>query len=133
MTENPHMKAGALADPAAAPMMAPPAAAAAPDAIHLTLSLSESAATKTGVLYIIGRNPGVTSGPPIAVKRLNVTSFPITVDFSSADSMMGQPLPKKVHLEARLDADGDAATKSPTDPTATADVATGATLALTLK
>lgn len=131
MTDNPHAK-GALADPAAA-QMAPPAAAAAPDAVHLTLSLAPSAATKTGVLYIIARNPGETAGPPLAVKRLNITSFPITVDFSSADSMMGQPLPKKFHLEARLDSDGDAATKSPTDPTATADVATGATLALTLK
>ena len=133
MTENPHTKGGAFADPAAAPMSAPPAPAAAPDAIHLTLSLSPSAATKTGVLYIIARNPGETAGPPLAVKRVNITSFPITIDFSSADSMMGQTLPKKVHLEARLDADGDAATKAPTDPIATADVATGATLALTLK
>jgi len=124
MTDNPHAKA-ALADPAAA---------SSPDAIHLTLSLAPSAATKTGVLYIIARNPGETAGPPLAVKRVNVTTFPMTVDFSSADSMMGQPLPKKMHLEARLDADGDAATKSPTDPIATADgVSTGATLALTLK
>jgi tetratricopeptide (TPR) repeat protein len=111
-----------------------PAPAAAPDAIHVTLSLSPSAATKTGVLYVIARTPGVTSGPPLAVKRLNVTSFPITVDLSSADSMMGQPLPKKVHLEARLDSDGNPLTKAPTDPTAAADgVSTGATLALTLK
>lgn len=132
MTENPHTK-GALADPVSAPMGAPPAAAAAPDAIHLTLSLAPSAATKTGVLYIIARNPGENAGPPLAVKRLDITTFPVTVDFSSADSMMGQPLPKKIHLEARLDSDGNAATKSPTDPTATADVATGATLALTLK
>jgi cytochrome c-type biogenesis protein CcmH len=132
MTDNPHAK-GAVADPVAAPM-APPAPAAAPDAIHLTLSLAPTAATKTGVLYIIARNPGETAGPPLAVKRVNITSFPLTVDFSSADSMMGQPLPKKIHLEARLDADGDAATKSPTDPIATADgVSTGATLALTLK
>jgi len=132
MTDNPHAK-GALADPAAA-QMAPPAPASAPDAIHLTLSLAPSAATKTGVLYIIARNPGETAGPPLAVKRVNITSFPMTVDFSSADSMMGQPLPKKMHLEARLDADGDAATKSPTDPIATADgVSTGSALALTLK
>jgi Tfp pilus assembly protein PilF len=108
--------------------------ASAADAIHLTIALSPSAATKTGVLYIIARNPGETAGPPLAVKRVNVTTFPITVDFSSADSMLGQPLPKQIHLEARLDADGDAATKSPTDPIASADgVTTGATLALTLK
>ena len=122
MTENPHTK-GALADPVSS----------SPDAIHLTISLAPSAATKTGVLYIIARNPGETAGPPLAVKRVNITTFPVTVDFSSADSMMGQPLPKKVHLEARLDADGDAATRGPNDPSATADTATGATLALTLK
>ena len=107
--------------------------ATAGDAIHLTLNIASSASVKSGVVYIIARNPGETAGPPLAVKRINVTSFPVTVDFSSADSMMGQPLPAKVHLEARLDSDGDAATKSPTDPTATADASTGATLALTLK
>lgn len=132
MTDNPHTK-GALADPAAAPA-APPSPAAAPDAIHLTLSLAQNAAVRSGVIYIIARNPGETAGPPLAVKRITVTTFPVTVDFSSADSMMGQPLPAKIHLEARLDADGDAATKSPSDPIATADgVSGGASLALTLK
>jgi cytochrome c-type biogenesis protein CcmH len=133
MTDNPHTKGGALAEPAAAPA-APPSPAAAPDAIHLTLSLGQNAAVRSGVVYIIARNPGETAGPPLAVKRITVTTFPITVDFSSADSMMGQPLPAKIHLEARLDSDGDAATKSPSDPTATADgVSGGVSLALTLK
>ena len=125
MSENPHTK-GVLADPVAA--------SSAPDAIHLTLTLADSAAVKSGVVYVMARNPGESAGPPLAVKRLNVTAFPITVDLSSADSMMGQPLPKKVHIEVRLDSDGDAATKSPNDPTATADaVAAGSKLALTLK
>lgn len=111
-----------------------PAPASAPDAIHVTIELSPSAAVKTGVLFVIARTPGVTTGPPLAVKRLNVTSFPITIDLSSADSMMGQQLPKKVRLEARLDSDGDPLTKSPTDPIATADgVTTGTAVALTLK
>jgi cytochrome c-type biogenesis protein CcmH/NrfG len=132
MTDNPHTK-GALAEPVAAPP-APPSPVAAPDAIHLTLSLAQNAAVRSGVIYIIARNPGETAGPPIAVKRITVTTFPVTVDFSSADSMMGQALPAKIHLEARLDSDGDAATKSPTDPIAVADgVSGGASLALTLK
>ena len=120
--DNPHAK-GALADPAPSTS----------DAIHLTLTLAESASVKSGIVYIIARTPGVTVGPPLAVKRINVTSFPVTVDLSSADSMLGQPLPAKVHLEARLDSDGDAATRSPNDPSAIADTATGATLVLTLK
>jgi cytochrome c-type biogenesis protein CcmH/NrfG len=128
---NPHANGGAM--PAAMPGAAP-ATAAGPDAIHLTLSLDKAAAARTGVVYIIARAEGQTGGPPVAVKRLNVTSFPITVDLSSADSMMGQPLPSTVHIEARLDTDGDAATKSPNDPTAVFDRATaGATIALTLK
>jgi len=132
MTDNPHTKGG-LTEPvaAAAPTSSP---AAAPDAIHLTLSLGQNAAVRSGVVYIIARNPGETAGPPIAVKRITVTTFPVTVDFSSADSMMGQPLPARIRLEARLDSDGDAATKSPTDPIAVADgVSGGASLALTLK
>jgi hypothetical protein len=56
------------------------------------------------------------------------------VDFSSADSMMGQPLPAKLHLEVRIDLDGDAATKSPDDPSVVQDgVATGSKLTLNLK
>src|SRR5581483_2917429 len=101
----------------------PPAAAAssAPatgDAIHLTLNLDAAAAARVPqhpIVYIIARPAGVTSGAPIAVKRLLADGFPMQVDFSSADSMMGQPLPAKLHLEVRVDIDGDAATKSPQD------------------
>jgi hypothetical protein len=65
---------------------------------------------------------------------MQVASFPITFDFGSADSMMGQPLPDKFRLEARLDSDGDAATKPPTDPSAMQnDVAPGTTVKLALK
>jgi hypothetical protein len=71
---------------------------------------------------------------PIAVKRISAATFPLNVEISSADSMMGQPLPPKMSIEARLDADGDAATKAPTDPHAFADgVTPGIKLALKLK
>lgn len=129
MAENPHANGGMMPG---AQTAAP--AASAPDAIHFTLSLDKAAAARTGVVYIIARAEGQAGGPPVAVKRINVTSFPITVDLSSADSMMGQPLPAAVHVEARLDTDGDAATRGPNDPHAVVDKATaGATIALTLK
>lgn len=100
--------------------------------VRVTLELDPAAKTKQGVLYVMARNP--QGGPPVAVKRMNVSSFPVTFDFGSADSMMGQPLPSKFRLEARLDSDGDAATKPPTDPSAVqADVAPGAVLTLALK
>jgi hypothetical protein len=48
--------------------------------------------------------------------------------------MMGQPLPAKFRLEARLDSDGDASTKPPTDPSATQeDVTAGTSVTLALK
>jgi hypothetical protein len=132
---------GAPAQAAAASSELPaghPAVEGAPPApsdgksITVTLDLDPTAALKSGVLYVMARNP--MGGPPYAVKRLQVTSFPITFDFGSADSMMGQPLPDKFRLEARLDSDGDAATKPPTDPSAMQnDVAVGTTVKLALK
>jgi tetratricopeptide (TPR) repeat protein len=109
----------------------PPAAGAA-NSVRVTLSLDPAATTRNGVLYVMARS--ASGGPPIAVKRLLPTSFPMTVELSSADSMMGQPLPASFRLEARLDSDGDAATKLPTDPRAVLDnVAPGAVVTLALK
>jgi hypothetical protein len=76
----------------------------------------------------------VNGGPPAAVKRLPISTFPITVDLSAADSMMGQPLPKKMRIEARIDSDGDPLTKDPKDPSAVLDgVMMGQSVSLTLK
>jgi cytochrome c-type biogenesis protein CcmH len=117
---------------AAAP--APAAASAPADGrfINVTLDIDPAAAHKAGILFVIARNP--MGGPPVAVKRLQVASFPVTLQLSSADSMMGQPLPDSFRLEARLDSDGDATTKPPTDPSAMQnDVAPGTTVKLALK
>lgn len=131
-----QMKAAAAGAPAQAassgnlPEGHPPVADA--KSITVTIGLDPAAAQKTGVLFVIARNP--LGGPPYAVKRLQPTSFPITFDFGSADSMMGQPLPDKFRLEARLDSDGNAATKPSTDPSAIQDnVAVGTAVNLALK
>ena len=47
--------------------------------------------------------------------------LPITIDLTSADSMMGQPLPPKMRLEARVDSDGNAMTRDPGDASAVQD------------
>ena len=113
------------------------AAAAAPasgegKSIKLTLQLDPAAQAKTGVIFVIARP--LTGGPPVAVKRIQSPAFPMTFDFGSADSMMGQPLPDTFRLDARLDSDGDAATKPPTDPSAMqAQVTAGSMVTLTLK
>jgi tetratricopeptide (TPR) repeat protein len=104
---------------AAAPMATAQTAspAAGGPSVHLTLTLDASAkSSPNAVLFVIARAAGQTAGPPAAVKRIMSPSFPLQLDLSSADSMMGQPLPASVRIEARLDSDGDAMTKNPSDP-----------------
>jgi tetratricopeptide (TPR) repeat protein len=112
------------------------APAAGGPSVHVTLTLDASAkSSPNAVLFVIARAAGQTAGPPAAVKRIMSPSFPLQLDLSSADSMMGQPLPASVRIEARLDSDGDAMTKNPSDPHAMQDgVATnGGKVGLVLK
>jgi hypothetical protein len=71
-----------------------------------------------GVIFLFARAVGVDSGPPLAVKRMVASSFPMPFELSSADSMMGSELPDKIRLEVRLDGDGNAMSKDPSDPQA---------------
>jgi tetratricopeptide (TPR) repeat protein len=137
---QPAQAAGALPQghppvdaPAAAPQApATPAVAPVAGAVTVTLTLDPSASARSGVVFVMVKNPG--GGPPIAVKRVVAMSFPTTVQISSADSMMGQPLPASFRLEVRLDTDGDAMTKNPTDPKALQDgVTAGSSVTLALK
>jgi tetratricopeptide (TPR) repeat protein len=103
-------------------------------AVRVTLDLDPAAKSRTGVIYVIGRAAGVAAGPPIAVKRVPAGTFPITFEFSSSDSMMGQPLPATMRIEARLDSDGDAMTRNAADPSAVQDgVAAGSEIRLALR
>ena len=107
-----------------------PAAAAAPAAakggrrvsgvVDLDPALRGSVPA-TGVLFVFARQAGGNAGgPPVAVKRLPAR-FPAAFELSEADSMMGQPFPDKLLIEARLDEDGDPTTRPPTDPKARLD------------
>ncbi|MDQ3282118.1 MAG: tetratricopeptide repeat protein [Acidobacteriota bacterium] len=117
--------------PAVAAAPGPSAAPAGP-AVRVSISLANGAPARGGVLFVIARNG--TGGPPVAVKRVVATQFPMTVELTSADSMMGQPLPPTFRVEARLDSDGDPLTKPATDPSAMQEgVTPGASVALTLK
>lgn len=120
------------AAPAPSGMTPAPATAAAGPSVTVTLDLDPAARGKNGVLFVMARN--AMGGPPVAVKRLQVAQFPVTFTLGQADSMMGQPFPANFRLEARLDADGNAMTKTPNDPTAMQDgVTPGATVRLALK
>lgn len=116
-----------------APASAAPAATpASGPGVRVTLDLDAGATQRTGIVFIIARNPA--GGPPVAVKRVVATSFPLNVELTAADSMMGQSLPATFRVEARLDADGDPMTKPPTDPSAVqTGVVPGATVRLALK
>ena len=119
------------AQPAAAP---PQPAAASGQAIHITLNAANTAYPPSAVIWVIARPAGATSGPPEAVKRVPLGTFPINVDLTAADSMMGQPLPAKMHIEARIDFDGNPMTRDPKDPAGAQDnVGLGQSLTLTLK
>lgn len=65
-------------------------------------------------LYIIVRP--AEGGAPIAAKRVDKPSFPISFELTERDIMVGQPISgMKISLEARYDADGDPITKEKTD------------------
>ena len=103
--------------------------------IRITLNVAPGAKVPdNGVIYVMARAAGQTGGPPIAVKRVNLGAFPLNAEISSADSMSGEPLPEKVHIDVRLDTDGNAMTKTAGDLTAVQDgVAVGQSISLTLK
>jgi tetratricopeptide (TPR) repeat protein len=131
----PGETASASMEPAAAPQPAAPAPAAGGGSVKVTLRL---AAGKTlppnAVIWLMARDAGVSAGPPLAVKRVPPGVFPMTVDFGAADSMMGQPLPAKMRIDARVDSHGNPMVHDPNDPAAAQDgVASGGTVTLTLK
>lgn len=116
---NPHARVGAPGEA----ISAAPAAAASGRRISGTVDLDPSlkgSVPPGAVLFVFVRNAGAGAGPPVAAKRFPPT-FPAAFELSEADSMMGQPFPDPLLIEARLDEDGDPTTRPPTDPKARLD------------
>jgi cytochrome c-type biogenesis protein CcmH len=67
-----------------------------------------------GVLFLIARSgPG---GPPLAVVRVAEPSFPLSFEIGPANRMIRTiPFVGELRLTARLDQDGDAASRTPGD------------------
>jgi cytochrome c-type biogenesis protein CcmH len=102
---------------------APPQSSSSGRRVAGTVDLDPSIRGKLppgGILFVFARPSGGSEGPPVAVKRLPAR-FPATFELGEADSMMGQPLPDQLLIEARLDEDGDPTTRPPTDPKARLD------------
>ena len=88
------------------------------------LSLDPSAAARVGaggVVYVMLRPAGVREGPPLAAIRLPGSGFPLAFAIGDADAMTGEPIPDAVLVEARLDRDGDVATRDAGEPYGSAD------------
>lgn len=71
-------------------------------------------APEGAVLFLIAR-PG-EAGPPLAVQRIAAPSFPLSFEIGPGDRMIATlPFAGELRLTARLDSDGDAASRSPGD------------------
>ena len=123
--------------PGAAPKMGASSDAGMPARLSGMVELDASAKGRAsgGMVFVTIRAVGVTTGPPVAVKRFSAAALPAAFAITSADSMLGQELPERVRIEARLDPDGDPLTRAATDPSARLeDVKLGSTgLRLVLK
>jgi tetratricopeptide (TPR) repeat protein len=91
-----------------------------------------AAAGRGAVLFVFARAAGSSGGPPVAVERLIPSSFPVAFSLDESNSMLGQPLPERMRLEARLDADGNPLTRSPADLRAELDDVAAGTRGLRL-
>jgi len=115
---------GEQAAPAPRAAAGPAAAANSGPAVSGSIDLDPSLRGQlpaAAVIFVMARRVGGAAGPPLAAARLAATSFPLSFEISAANSMTGDPLPQVVLLEARLDDDGDAATRTPNDPKARLD------------
>ena len=105
---------------------APPAAVtrATSAAIEGTLELAPDLAGRVppgAVLFVVART--AQSGPPLAVVRVTDPSFPLQFSIGPGDRMIqSMPFAGEILLSARVDADGDAMTKSPGDLRGASDI-----------
>ena len=67
-------------------------------------------------LFIIAYGEGSKGGAPVAVKKIDRPTFPLTYSLGNENSMMqGSSLPAKVNITVRLDKDGNGMTHEPGD------------------
>jgi hypothetical protein len=96
---------------------APALAAESGEPIRGTLRLApelEGAQPSGSVLFLIART--AEAGPPLAVKRIEAPRFPLDFEIGPADRMLASvPFAGAVRLSARLDADGNATSRTPGD------------------
>jgi len=91
---------------------------------QITLAADVAGKIRPGDTVFLAARPGPGGGPPLAAKRLALSSFPMAFELTQDDAMIGGPdapkLEGDVYLTVRIDQDGDAMTRSPGDLFSTA-------------
>ncbi len=114
----PERQAVDVAPKAASPSPAPPAATPpAGGAIRGEIRIAEGVTPPPGgTLYVIAKMARSKKAPPIAVKRIGSPKFPMAYTLSGNNAMIpGMPFTGKINVTVRLDSDGNASTREPTD------------------
>ena len=70
---------------------------------------------ETGAVFVIVRRTDSSAGPPVAAVRMDRSEIPGPFSVSNSDIMMGGPWPAQVWIQVRVDGDGNAMTKDPSD------------------
>ncbi|HSK29766.1 MAG TPA: cytochrome c-type biogenesis protein CcmH [Candidatus Limnocylindria bacterium] len=95
---------------------APPSSAQISGSISIDPKLKANV-DPNAVLFVIAR-PANAGGPPLAVKKIDKPTFPLSYSLSQENVMMqGTPFAGKVFLSVRLDNDGDPITRGSGDLT----------------
>jgi hypothetical protein len=69
-------------------------------------------------LFVMARPAGGGGGPPLAVKKIDRPSFPLSYSLGAENMMMqGTPFTGKMNIAVRLDQDGNPGTRGPGDLT----------------
>jgi hypothetical protein len=103
--------------------------------VHVELAPGKPA--PSGAVLFVNLRVVAGAGPPAAVKRIDSPKFPLDFTLDSSDAMValggGGPFPESGTVSVRLDADGNASTRDPSEPSAQAEVKIEQPVTLVLK
>ena len=100
------------------------------------LELAPGTTAPSGAVLFVNLRIVAGAGPPSAVERIDSPTFPLDITLDSSDAMpglAGRPLPDSGVVSARLDSDGNASTRDPSEPSAQSEAVAGQPVTLVLR